>query len=68
MPFTTLFFDLDDTLYPPSTGVWDAIGDRIDLYIQTRVGCAPGRGFRSARTSLPHLRHHPARVDPHPRD
>ena len=38
MPFSTLFFDLDDTLYPPSTGVWDAIGDRIDLYIQTRVG------------------------------
>ncbi|HMN61527.1 MAG TPA: pyrimidine 5'-nucleotidase, partial [Anaerolinea sp.] len=38
MPYTTLFFDLDDTLYPPSTGVWDAIGDRINLYMQTRVG------------------------------
>jgi putative hydrolase of the HAD superfamily len=38
MRYTTLFFDLDDTLYPPSSGVWDAIGVRIDQYMHERVG------------------------------
>lgn len=38
MTYSTLFFDLDDTLYPPSSGVWDAIGDRIDLFIHQRLG------------------------------
>ena len=33
MTINTLIFDLDDTLYPPSTGVWDAIGVRIDQFI-----------------------------------
>jgi len=28
-----LLFDVDDTLYPPSTGLWDAIGMRIDRFI-----------------------------------
>ena len=42
MPEFTLFFDVDDTLYPPSTGIWDLIGDRIDLFIQTRLDMAPG--------------------------
>ncbi len=28
-----LLFDLDDTLYPPSTGLWDEIGNRIDTFI-----------------------------------
>lgn len=37
MPYTTLFFDLDDTLYPSESGVWDAIGERIDRYIQERL-------------------------------
>jgi putative hydrolase of the HAD superfamily len=37
MPYRTLFFDLDDTLYPPSTGIWELIGDRIDLFIETRL-------------------------------
>lgn len=26
-------FDLDDTLYPSSSGLWDAIGDRINQFI-----------------------------------
>jgi len=38
MTYSTIFFDLDDTLYPPSSGVWDAIGDRIDLFIHKRLG------------------------------
>jgi putative hydrolase of the HAD superfamily len=41
MSFSTIFFDLDDTLYPPSSGVWDAIGERINLYMCQRVGISP---------------------------
>ena len=37
MRFTTLFFDLDDTLYPSSTGLWTAIKDRINLYMRERM-------------------------------
>ncbi len=33
MKFTTLFFDLDDTLYPASSGLWEAIRQRISLYM-----------------------------------
>jgi putative hydrolase of the HAD superfamily len=35
---TTLLFDLDDTLYPPSSGVWQAIGERINRFMAERVG------------------------------
>jgi putative hydrolase of the HAD superfamily len=35
---STLFFDLDDTLYPPSSGLWLQIRDRIGLYMLERVG------------------------------
>ena len=38
MQFTTLFFDLDDTLYPPNTGLWTAIAGRINLYMTERMG------------------------------
>jgi putative hydrolase of the HAD superfamily len=34
MPFTNLYFDLDDTLYPPASGLWDAIRDRMNIYMQ----------------------------------
>ena len=33
MRFSTLFFDLDDTLYPNSNGLWQAIKNRINLYM-----------------------------------
>lgn len=33
-----LFFDLDETLYTPECGVWQAIRDRIDLYLHDRMG------------------------------
>lgn len=36
-----MFFDLDDTLYPATTGVWNAIGDRMDVYITEILGIAP---------------------------
>ena len=39
--FTTIFFDLDDTLYPASTGLWHAIKERMNLYMRDRMGFAP---------------------------
>jgi len=36
MRFNTLFFDLDDTLYPSSTGLWNAIRDRMSQYMHER--------------------------------
>ncbi len=38
MPYTTLFFDLDDTLYPATTGLWNAIRDRMSEYMVERLG------------------------------
>ena len=34
MPFKSLYFDLDDTLYPAKSGLWDAIRDRMNAYMQ----------------------------------
>jgi putative hydrolase of the HAD superfamily len=31
--FHTIFFDLDNTLYPADSGLWDAIGLRIESYL-----------------------------------
>jgi FMN phosphatase YigB (HAD superfamily) len=33
----TIFFDLDDTIYPNSTGLWQAIRMRIGLYMKERL-------------------------------
>jgi putative hydrolase of the HAD superfamily len=38
MRFGTFFFDLDETLYPPATGLWQAIAGRITLYMTERMG------------------------------
>lgn len=37
MRFTTIFFDLDDTLYPSDTGLWNAIKERMNLYMRERM-------------------------------
>jgi putative hydrolase of the HAD superfamily len=37
MTFSTLFFDLDDTLYPASCGLWRDIRARIGLYMRERL-------------------------------
>lgn len=37
MKFSTIFFDLDDTLYPPSAGLWKEIKERIGLYMIERM-------------------------------
>ena len=38
MYFTTIFFDLDDTLYPSNTGLWKAIKERMNIYMRERMG------------------------------
>jgi pyrimidine 5'-nucleotidase len=37
MRFTTIFFDLDDTLYPSSVGLWSAIKNRMNDYMRERL-------------------------------
>ncbi|MEA4910146.1 MAG: pyrimidine 5'-nucleotidase [Chloroflexi bacterium] len=37
MSIRTIFFDLDDTLYPADSGVWMAIQDRIHIYMRDRL-------------------------------
>jgi len=37
MRFTTIFFDLDGTLYRESTGLWEGIKDRMNLYMRDRL-------------------------------
>ena len=34
MCFKVMLFDLDETLYPPATGIWEAIGLRMDRFIE----------------------------------
>ena len=41
MRFNTIFFDLDETLYPPSSGLWSAIRERINAYMHERMGIPP---------------------------
>lgn len=38
MTITTIFFDLDDTLYPAQSGLWSNIRERINLYMRDRLG------------------------------
>jgi putative hydrolase of the HAD superfamily len=37
MRFTTIFFDLDDTLYPSSTNLWKAIKQRMNDFMRERM-------------------------------
>ena len=38
MNIETIFFDLDSTLYPEENGLWQAIRERIDLYMSEVMG------------------------------
>ncbi|MBI3763024.1 MAG: pyrimidine 5'-nucleotidase [Chloroflexi bacterium] len=56
---THAIFDLDDTLYPQTSGLWDAIGERINLFMIDRLGLPPDEVkarrdlyFRSFGTTL----------------
>ncbi len=69
-PFRVLFLDLDDTLYPSSTGLWEAIGDRILSYMVEVAGVPAERAgplrddyFRAYGTTLTGLRIHQG-IDP----
>ncbi len=46
-----MFFDLDDTLYPSTSGVWNAIGERMDTFIIESLGFTP-EGVRKIRNDL----------------
>jgi len=35
--YQTMFFDLDETLYPKNNGVWRAISEKIDLFMVDRL-------------------------------
>jgi len=41
MTLEYLIFDLDDTLYPPTSGVWDAIGARINQFLLDNLKLTP---------------------------
>lgn len=43
MTLDYLIFDLDDTLYPPTSGVWDAIGERINQFLLDNLKLAPDK-------------------------
>jgi len=38
MKFDVAFFDLDDTLYDKRSGLWEAIRNRMSLYMHERLG------------------------------
>jgi putative hydrolase of the HAD superfamily len=46
-------FDLDNTLYPATSGLWEAIGERMNRYMVERLGLDPAdvprrrRGYRA---------------------
>lgn len=71
MQFTTVFFDLDDTLYPETCGLWPAIKERMNLYMRERMGFAPAdvprlreKYFREYGTTLRGLQaNHKMNVD-----
>lgn len=44
--FRQLLLDLDDTLYPSTSGVWDVVRDRIQAYIESRLSIPPEQATR----------------------
>lgn len=68
--FRTLLLDLDDTLYPANSGLWEAIGERINRFMIEVVGIDPAEAsalrqvyFERYGTSLNGLRLHHG-IDP----
>ena len=41
MHYSTFFFDLDETLYPHNSGVWEAIAGRMTRYLTEQMGFPP---------------------------
>ena len=70
MSYRTIFFDLDATLYPADNGFWAEIGNRIELYLQDRMGMSPAHTtalkkfyYLQYGTTLRGLQHH-HHIDP----
>jgi putative hydrolase of the HAD superfamily len=64
-------FDLDNTLYPAATGLWEAVGERINLYLTERMRFPPAEAtalrqqyLAAFGTTLNGLRHN-YHIDPH---
>jgi pyrimidine 5'-nucleotidase len=36
--YSTLFIDLDETIYPQDCGVWEAVGERINQFVEETLG------------------------------
>lgn len=47
--YTTLFFDLDDTLYPAQNGVWAAIRERMNAYMLEKLHLPPEQVYELRR-------------------
>lgn len=67
MPFTTIFFDLDDTLYPASSGLWPMLKQRMSRYMIERINIPAAqvpqlreKYFREYGTTLRGLQAHHA--------
>ena len=43
MPYAVLYFDLDDTLYSNTNGLWEAIGSRMNDYLRDRMEFPPDK-------------------------
>ena len=63
--YSTIFFDLDDTLYPHESGLWEAIKARISLYMHEQLGmsweeipAAREKYFREYGTTLRGIQAH----------
>ena len=54
MRFTTIFFDLDDTLYPASSGLWPTLKERMNRYMIERMNIP--------EEQVPQLREHYFRI------
>jgi putative hydrolase of the HAD superfamily len=56
-----MFFDLDDTLYSPKNGLWQAIRDRMRRYLIERMGFPPEVTYGTTLRGL--LINHPERTN-----
>lgn len=68
--FSTVFIDLDQTIYPSSSGIWEDVADRINTYLELELKLTPQqalelrrRFYRTYGTTLRGLQHE-ASVDP----
>jgi putative hydrolase of the HAD superfamily len=53
MQYTTLLIDLDETVYPSSCGVWDAISERMEQWMHERLNL-PWEEIPALRKQLYH--------------